>query len=169
LAFVGGGFWSLSNQPAIAQSQSFSSCVIQLQRGPYNSKQSAENCLNAFRGKPINENFSTCVEVLYRNPYSSQAANDYCQQAFNNAPNGNSFPNNDFEQQRPAMGGDPNAIATCMKKLMYDRQPVCTTGSCARLGSPEENANNSFGGWQWQTVRTNISEDGAARACRNAR
>ena len=34
---------------------------------------------------------------------------------------------------------------------------------------PEENANDGFGGWQWQTVRTSTSENAAVRACYNAR
>ena len=65
-------------------------------------------------------------------------------------------------------GGSPEAIASCMKKLMYERKPVCTESSCFSLRSPEENANRSFGGWQWQTVRTSTSENSAVRVCRNA-
>ena len=66
-------------------------------------------------------------------------------------------------------GGSPEAIASCMQKLMYERKPVCTESSCFSLRSPEENANRSFGGWQWQTVRTSTSENAVVRACRDAR
>jgi hypothetical protein len=73
------------------------------------------------------------------------------------------------EPRNDNSGGSPEAIASCMQKLMYERKPVCTRSDCARLSSPEENANNSFGGWQWQTVRTSTSENAAVRACREAR
>ena len=72
------------------------------------------------------------------------------------------------EPRNDNSGGSPEAIASCMKKLMYERKPVCTRSDCARLSSPEENANSGFGGWQWQTVRTSTSENAAVRVCRNA-
>lgn len=63
-------------------------------------------------------------------------------------------------------GGSPAAIATCMKKLMYERKLVCTrTGfpSCSSI--PHE----GFAGWEMQDVRTEISETAAVQACQNAR
>ena len=162
--FTMGSFFIFANQPSLAQSQSFSQCVMELYRGPYSRTDAAKNCLNAFRGRPVNEEFTNCVNTLYRGPYSRTDANNYCQQAFSNSSMQNSNP-----PSRTDRGGDPQAIADCMKKLMYDRRPVCTRGSCARLGSPADNANRGFGGWQWQTVRTDISEEGAAQTCQNAR
>jgi hypothetical protein len=72
--------------PAKAQTnQSFSQCVISLYQGPYNSTSAAENCLQAFQGKPVNEDFSTCVNRLYKGPFNSRSASDYCQKAFANS------------------------------------------------------------------------------------
>jgi len=153
---------------AKAQSnQSFSQCVIALYSGPYSAASAAENCLQVFQGKPTNEDFTTCIDQLYAGPYDATSANEYCKKAY-----ANSVP----QPQQPAYpyptpsGGSPQAISECMDRLMYQTKPVCTRdGSCARLRSPEENANSGFGGWQWQTVRTDMGESTAAQACQNAR
>ncbi|MDX2255878.1 MAG: hypothetical protein NW214_10205 [Pseudanabaenaceae cyanobacterium bins.39] len=61
--------------------------------------------------------------------------------------------------------GSPEAIASCMKKLMYERKLVCTRTEFSCSAFPRE----GFAGWQTQDVRTDISESAAVRACRNAR
>jgi hypothetical protein len=56
----------------------------------------------------------------------------------------------------------PEAVAKCMRQLLYTRKLVCTrTGfpSCSSIPS------EGFAGWQTQDVRTEISEDAAAKAC----
>lgn len=69
-------------------------------------------------------------------------------------------------QQQPQIGGSPQAIADCMKKLMYERKLVCTrTGFPGCSNFPSE----GFGGWQTQNVRTSISETAVVQACQNAR
>jgi hypothetical protein len=87
-----GSFFAFTAQPSLAQSQSFSQCVMELYRGPYSKTDAANNCLNAFRGRPVNEEFSTCISTLYQGPYSKTDSNNYCQQAFANSsysPSGN--------------------------------------------------------------------------------
>jgi len=56
------------------------------------------------------------------------------------------------------------AIAACMKSLMYEQRLVCTRSYCSQLSRED-----GFGGWQLQTIRTGISETGAVQACQNAR
>lgn len=173
------GFSLLSAMPAQAQSQTFSQCVLSLYRGPYSARDAATNCLDVFKDKPVNEEFTTCVEALYEGPYSRNDSNNYCKQASANArqpeqqperpPYPYPYPPYPYPPYPQQSGGNPQAVANCVKKLMYERKAVCTRGgSCARLNSPEENANNNFGGWQWQTVRTSISESAAAQACQGA-
>jgi hypothetical protein len=62
------------------------------------------------------------------------------------------------------LGGSPEAISDCMRKLMYERKLVCTrVDGCSMI--PQE----GFAGWQTQNVRTGISEYAVVQACRNAR
>jgi hypothetical protein len=61
------------------------------------------------------------------------------------------------------IGGSPEGIPKCMQALLYERRLVCTRDSCSRI--PDE----GFGGWEYQNVRTDISESAAAQACQNAR
>ena len=69
-------------------------------------------------------------------------------------------------QPQPQIGGSPQAIVDCMKRLMYERKLVCTcTGFPGCSSFPSE----GFGGWQTQNVRTSISETAAVQACQNAR
>jgi len=77
--------------------------------------------------------------------------------------------NSEDKRPREERCGDPKAILQCMNGLLYVRKPVCTRVSCSRGDTPEEHANYGTGGWQWQTVRTEISESTAADACRNAK
>lgn len=154
--------------PAKAQTnQSFSQCVLNLYSGPYSANDAAKNCLTAFRGRAVNEEFTTCVIALYKGPFSQSDANQYCQRALESSAS--TTPDSEDIRERRRRGGDPQAIQQCMNGLLYVRKPVCTRSACARLSTPEENANNGFGGWQWQTVRTETSESTAADACRNAR
>jgi hypothetical protein len=67
-------------------------------------------------------------------------------------------------QPQPQMGGSPQAIAQCVKTLMYEQRLVCTRSYCS---SSRQQA--GYGGWELQTVRTGISEAGAVQACQNAR
>ena len=62
--------------------------------------------------------------------------------------------------------GSPQAIADCMRKLMYERRFVCTRSAPLVCFNPPE---EGFGGWQTQNVRTDISETAAVQACQNAR
>ncbi len=63
-------------------------------------------------------------------------------------------------QTRPTRS--PQATANCMHKLLYTRKLVCTRQGFPGCSSiPQE----GFAGWQTQDVRTDISEDSAARAC----
>ena len=168
-------FLSSAAKPAQAQSQTFSQCVLQLYKGPYSAQEAAKSCLEVFKGKPATEEFTTCVEALYKGPFSKNAANSYCTQALTSAQQ----PAQQPAQQSPypyptypyppSPGGNPQAIADCMKKLMYERKPVCTRSGCFSLSTPEDNANQNFGGWEWQTVRTSIGESAAVQACQNAR
>lgn len=155
---------AIESAAARAQSsESFSQCVLKLYRGPYSSSDAAMNCLAGFRGKPTNESLSECVDALYRGPFSSSNAGRYCREAQANSVSDTPR----YGDRR--RGGNPRAIKTCMNSLLYTRRPVCTRqGSCARLDSPENNADRGFGGWQWQTVSTGMSEYAAASACRNA-
>jgi hypothetical protein len=66
--------------------------------------------------------------------------------------------------RQPQIGGSPQAIASCMKNLMYEQRLVCTRSRCSQL-----NREDGWGGWQLQTVRTEISEAAAVQACQNAR
>ena len=52
-----------------------------------------------------------------------------------------------------------------MKKLMYERELVCTRTQFSCSAFPQE----CFAGWQTQDVRTDISESAAVQACKNAR
>ncbi|MEH2246748.1 hypothetical protein [Nostoc sp.] len=59
----------------------------------------------------------------------------------------------------------PKAITDCMKRLMSERKLVCTRSDfpgCSQI--PDE----GFAGWQTQDIRTDVSEETAAQACRNA-
>jgi hypothetical protein len=63
-------------------------------------------------------------------------------------------------------GGSPEAIASCMKKLMYERKLVCTRDSINACSAYPQ---DGWAGWQAQDVRTDISESAAVQACKNAR
>ncbi|MBD1848207.1 hypothetical protein H6F89_33620 [Cyanobacteria bacterium FACHB-63] len=65
---------------------------------------------------------------------------------------------------QPAPSGNGRAISTCMKNLMYEQRLVCTRSYCSQLSRED-----GWGGWQLQTVRTEISEAAAVQACQNAR
>jgi hypothetical protein len=166
-------FFSSAAKPAQAQSQTFSQCVLRLYMGPYSAKDAAISCLEVFKGKPATEEFTTCVEALYKGPFRKNDANSYCTQALTNAQQPaqqSPYPYSPYPYPPyPSPGGNPQAIADCMKKLMYERKPVCTRSRCFSLNTPENNANQNFGGWEWQTVRTSISESAAVQACQNAR
>ncbi len=63
-------------------------------------------------------------------------------------------------QNKPTQS--PEAVAKCMRRLLYTRKLVCTRTDFPRCSSiPSE----GFAGWQTQDVRTDISEDAAAKAC----
>lgn len=79
------GSFYFNTKPTLAQSQSFSQCVLKLYAGPYSSSDAAKNCLIAFQGKPLNEEFTSCVDSLYRGPFSSTDSSKYCQSAFANS------------------------------------------------------------------------------------
>lgn len=166
-------FFSSVAKPAQAQAQTqtFSQCVLQLYRGPYSGKEAAESCLEVFKGKPAIEEFTTCVETLYKGPFSKDDAKSYCTQVSTNAQQPvqqSPYPYPPYPYS-PSPGGSPQAIADCMKKLMYERKPVCTRSGCFSLNTPEKNANQNFGGWRWQIVRTSIGESAAIQVCQNAR
>lgn len=61
------------------------------------------------------------------------------------------------------IGGSPQAISACMRKLLYEQRLVCTRDRCSSIPS------EGFGGWQTQPVRTEFSESAAAQACQGAR
>ena len=67
-------------------------------------------------------------------------------------------------QPKPQIGGSPQAIAACLKNLMYEQRLVSTRSYCSQL-----NREDDYGGWQLPTVRTGISEAAAVQACQNAR
>jgi hypothetical protein len=182
-------FASVNSANAQATSQTLAQCVKELNDAyPYRIesvvfKKHTQVCLKNLATQTPTETLGQCVVAmngLY--PYRvesdvaavhTEACNDLLtaqrlnsnRQVQSNPPY--PYPPYPYPQQG---GGDPQAVADCVKKLLYERKPVCTRdGLCARLGSPEENANNNFGGWQWQTVRTSISESSAAQACQGAR
>ncbi|MGK7917263.1 MAG: hypothetical protein AB4038_17235 [Prochloraceae cyanobacterium] len=72
------------------QTQSFSSCVIQLDRKLY-IDEAIENCKQAFRGRPVNEDYSTCVEALDTEIYVDEAI-EHCNEVFQNAATPSSTP-----------------------------------------------------------------------------
>lgn len=63
------------------------------------------------------------------------------------------------------IGGSPQAIAACMKGLMYEQKLVCTNTMFSCSSTPKD----GVGGWKAQTVRSGISEAAAVQACQNAR
>ena len=151
--------------------ETFSTCVENLSKRVYIDT-AINGCQKAFSGYYVGETFSTCVENLSKRVYIDTARKT-CKTALSNAK-GEFRPTqttgSGTQSPLPVQyGGDPQKIADCMKEVMYARRPVCTRNRCAQLGSPSENANTGFGGWQWQTVRTDISENAAAQACSNAR
>lgn len=174
---------------AQARTQTMAECVRELNDAyPYqiNSTQYFKHvqvCQNTLSSQPPTESIGRCVSGLNQvYPYQVDSTTNNRHQEIcaallqaqqNNAnqqrqpPAANTYP---YPYPYPASpSGDPQAIRQCMQNLLYERQPVCTRSYCARLGSPAENANNNFGGWEWQTVRTATSESAAAQACQNAR
>lgn len=63
--------------------------------------------------------------------------------------------------QSPSVGGSPEAIAQCMKKILYVEKKICTDAWGRADGSC------SFS--RTEQVRTGVSESAAAQACQNAR
>lgn len=148
---------TLSSQPP---TESLGSCVSGLnQVYPYRVETTTNNrhqeiCARLLQAQQNNANQQR--QMPAQNPYPYPYPYPYPA-----LPGGNPYP--------ALPGGSPQAISQCMRNLLYERRPVCTRSYCAQLGSPAENANNNFGGWQWQTVRTETSESAAAQACQNAR
>jgi hypothetical protein len=158
--------------PAYTQSnQTLGDCTKDLIEQYYDRDKALKTCAGTLQYQKTSQTLGQCTNGLIGQYYDRDTAANACTELLQKQQQ---YTENDNprrrESYRDSPSGDPQAIADCMKKLLYENRPVCTReGSCARLSSPAENANQGFGGWQWQTVRTEISEDGAARACRNAR
>lgn len=150
----------------------FSECVANLDELPNVRVDDAIGaCQTVFVGDYVGETFSECIRKLDSLPnVRVDDARDVCAVVVENAE-GLSFPaSSRTESQRNLPpSGDPQAISDCIQRLLYERRPVCTRSGCAQLSSPAENADRNFGGWQWQTVRTDVRESTAAEACQNAR
>jgi len=148
--------------------QTLGQCIKELnQRGIYSG--AADRCEKLLQTQAPVQTLGQCIGGLNAVGIYSEAA-DRCQRLLSTQAQ-NQNQNLPPRTPPPAVvpGGSPQAIADCMKKLMYERRPVCTRSYCAQLRSPAENANDNFGGWQWQIVRTEISETAAVQACQNAR
>jgi hypothetical protein len=185
---------SMNSAKAQAASQTLAQCIKELNEAyPYRVesdvfRKHTQVCLKNLATQTPTESLGQCVAGMnqiypYRvesdvaaihteacnNLLTAQRSNSN-RQVQSNPPPPYPYPPYPYPPYPQQSVGDPQAIADCVKKLLYERKPVCTRdGYCARLGSPEENANNNFGGWQWQTVRTSMSESAAAQACQGAR
>jgi hypothetical protein len=175
---------SLTTAPAIASgvSQTLGQCVQDLNKaypyrvdseGHFNHVQLCQNTLSV---QPPAESLGQCVKSLndvYPYRADSETNNRHIQVCSNllrvqqsnlNRPVQPVQPVQSVQPVQPrTVGGSPEAIASCMRRLMYERKLVCTRNRCSSIPS------EGFGGWQTQDVRTEISEDAAVQACQNAR
>ena len=171
----------ITNQlPANAQvNQTLGQCITDIRKSSnfsINSNEAANLCTQNLKFQLPLQSMGQCITDVRKSSnfsINSDKAGQLCQYLLQQQAQNS---NRNFDQNRPnstpsnvQLGGSPQAIEDCIKRLMYERKPVCTRGRCARLRSPEDNANRGFGGWQWQTVRTSMSESSAVRACQNAR
>jgi hypothetical protein len=175
---------SLTTAPAIASgvSQTLGQCVEELKNAyPYSVDSKVhfnhvQLCQNTLSVQPPAESLGHCVKSLNNvYPYSVDSATNnrhiqICsdllrvQQSNLNRPVQTLQPVQPVQPVQPrTVGGSPEAIASCMRRLMYERKLVCTRDRCSSIPS------EGFGGWQTQNVRTEISEDAAVQACQNAR
>jgi hypothetical protein len=176
---------SLTTAPAIASgvSQTLGQCVQDLNKAyPYRVDSEAhfnhvKLCQNTLSVQQPAESLGQCVKSLndvYPYRADGETNNRHIQVCSNllrvqqsnlNQPVQPPVQSVQPVQPRP-VGGSPEAITTCMRRLMYERKLVCTRTGFPRCSSmPSE----GFGGWQTQDVRTEISEAAAVQACQNAR
>lgn len=172
---------SLTTAPAIASgvSQALGQCVQDLKNAyPYSVDSKVhfnhvQLCQNTLSVQPPAESLGQCVKSLNNvYPYSVDSATNnrhiqVCSDLLRVQQSNLNRPVQPVQSVQPVqprpVGGSPEAIATCMRRLMYERKLVCTRDRCSSIPS------EGFGGWQTQNVRTEISEDAAVQACQNAR
>lgn len=179
---------SLTTAPAIASgvSQTLGQCVQDLKNAyPYSVDTKVhfnhvQLCQNTLSVQQPAESLGQCVKSLNNvYPYSvdSTTNNRHIQVCSDLLRVQQSNLNRPVQPVQPpvqsvqpvqprTVGGSPEAIASCMRRLMYERKLVCTRTGFPKCSSiPSE----GFGGWQTQNVRTETSEDAAVQACQNAR
>jgi hypothetical protein len=154
------------------QQQTFRECIDDLYRY-FSASESANRCEQALKIQPPIQTIGQCTSDLYKY-FSAAEASNRCQTLLT-TQNQNQNSRNQFPTPvltpvpapvpTPVVvpGGSPEAIASCMRRLMYERKLFCTRSRCSSIPS------EGFGGWQTQNVRTEISEAAAVQACQNAR
>ena len=66
-------------------SQPFSQCVEDLDNSGFNYHDATTRCLEAYKGKPFNDNLSTCIKKLDELGFNSRDAANKCQEAIDNS------------------------------------------------------------------------------------